>query len=246
MSSPGSRQVSDVVLDIDGISAGYGHFTVLRDVSMTVRQGVVVGIIGPNGHGKSTLINAISGFVRVTRGQIRLDGNRIDGLPPHQLVARGVVQIPQGDVIFPELTIAENLHVGAYLVRSADARGGRLDEVFSIFPKLEERRDQIASTLSGGERRMLAIGRGLMAKNRILMIDEPSLGLAPIVIDQIYGVLRDLKSAGGTIILVEENPGRVVDFADELFLIDNGSVVWSGLPHEIEHMDGILETYLGA
>lgn len=235
----------ETILDIDGISAGYGDFTVLRDISIKVGQGTVAGIIGPNGHGKTTLINAISGFVRVTRGQIRLDGSRIDGLPPHKMVARGVVQIPQGDFIFPDLTIAENLHVGAYLEPSAEARGSRLDHVFSIFPKLAERHGQTASSLSGGERRMLAIGRGLMAKSRILLIDEPSLGLAPIVIDQIYEVLRGLKNAGSTILLVEENPGRIADFADELFLIDNGSIVWSGSPGEMERMDSMIETYLG-
>lgn len=237
--------MSETVLEIDGISAGYGDLTVLRDISIAVKGGTVAGIIGPNGHGKTTLINAISGFVRTAHGQIRLDGKRIDHLTPHKIVAKGVVQIPQGDFIFPDLTVAENLYIGGYLEPTAEVRGSRLDHVFSIFPKLADRRHQIASTLSGGERRMLAIGRGLMVKNRILLIDEPSLGLAPIVIDQIYEVLRSLKKAGNTIILVEENPGRIDDFADELFLIDNGSVVWSGSPREAERMDSMLETYLG-
>lgn len=237
--------MSELVLSVDGLSAGYGAVTVLRDMSFAVTQGGVIGIIGPNGHGKSTLINAISGFVRLSGGQIRLDGDRIDGLPPHRIVERGIVQIPQGDLIFPDLTILENLHVGGYLDLSFEARRISLDEIFSILPKLAERRRQVASTLSGGERRMLAIGRGLMIKSRVLMIDEPSLGLAPIVIDQIYQLLFDLKKAGRTILLVEENPDRVMDFADQVLLIDNGAIVWSGAPGEMQRLAGMLETYLG-
>jgi branched-chain amino acid transport system ATP-binding protein len=234
-----------MVLSVDGMSAGYGAVTVLRDISFGVAQGSVTGIIGPNGHGKSTLINAISGFVRVTGGQIQLDGDRVDGLPPFRIVERGIVQIPQGDLIFPDLTILENLHVGAYLEPSSEVRKTSLDEIFSILPKLAERRLQVASTLSGGERRMLAIGRGLMTKSRVLMIDEPSLGLAPIVIDQIYKVLFDLKKDGRTILLVEENPDRMMDFADQVLLVDNGAIVWRGAPGDMQHLDGMLETYLG-
>lgn len=235
----------EIVLNVDGMSAGYGAFAVLRDVSFAVAKGSVTGIIGPNGHGKSTLINAISGFVSVSGGQVRLDGDRIDGLPPYKIVERGIVQIPQGDLIFPDLTILENLQVGAYLELSSEVRRAKLDEIFSILPKLAERRLQVASTLSGGERRMLAIGRGLMTRSRVLMIDEPSLGLAPIVIDQIYQVLFDLKKDGRTILLVEENPDRVMDFADQILLVDNGAIVWRGAPGDMQHLDGMLETYLG-
>lgn len=232
-------------LRVEGLSAAYGAVTVLRDISFAVAQGSVTGIIGPNGHGKSTLVNAISGFVRVSAGQIQLDGDRVDGLPPYRIVERGIVQIPQGDLIFPDLTILENLQVGGYLETSFDARKSALDDIFSILPKLAERRHQVASTLSGGERRMLAIGRGLMTKSRVLMIDEPSLGLAPIVIDQIYQLLFDLKKSGRTILLVEENPDRVMDFADQVLLVDNGAIAWRGAPGEMQRLDGMLETYLG-
>jgi branched-chain amino acid transport system ATP-binding protein len=233
------------VLTVDRVSAGYGAVTVLRDISFTIGRGGVVGVIGPNGHGKSTLVNAISGFVGLSRGRISLDGERIDGLPAHRIVERGIVQIPQGDLIFPDLTILDNLRVGGHLELSADTRRAALDEIFSILPKLADRRHQVASTLSGGERRMLAIGRGLMTKSRVLMIDEPSLGLAPIVIDQIYQVLFDLKNGGRTILLVEENPDRVIDFADHVLLIDNGAIGWSGAPEDMQRLDGMLETYLG-
>lgn len=234
------------LLDITRVSAGYGSLTVLRDVSIGIRPGTVVGIIGPNGHGKTTLMNAISGFVRLSKGNIRLDGQRIDGLPPHRIAAGGIAHIPQGDLVFPDLTVSENLSMGAYLERSADRRRERLDYVYSIFPKLEQRSNQCASSLSGGERRMLAIGRGLMGDSRLLLVDEPSLGLAPIIIEQIYAALRELKKSGRTILIVEENPARFTDLADEVHLLDNGTVVWRGHPSELEHNEALLQTYLGA
>ncbi|WP_210211122.1 ABC transporter ATP-binding protein [Borborobacter arsenicus] len=202
------------LLDITRVSAGYGSFTVLRDVSISIRPGTVFGIIGPNGHGKTTLMNAISGFVRLSKGSIRLGGQRIDGLPPHRIAASGVAHIPQGDLVFPDLSVFENLSMGAYLERSAARQRERLDYVYSIFPKLGQRSNQCASSLSGGERRMLAIGRGLMGDSRLLLVDEPSLGLAPIIIEQIYEVLRVLKkkrpddSGGGGKSCPPHRPGR--------------------------------------
>lgn len=237
--------MTEILLKIDGISAGYGNATVLRDVSIDIRKGDVIGIIGPNGHGKTTLLNTISGFVRPKYGAIIYFGRVINLLRPEQIVKRGIIQIPQGDLVFPDMTIEENLYVGSYLEDSPARRNASLEDVFQIFPKLQQRRDQVASTLSGGERRMLAIGRGLMSPSEILMVDEPSLGLAPIVIDQVYAVLDELKKQGRTIILVEENPGRVEDFADQVVLLDNGSIVWSGSAGELKESDNILETYLG-
>lgn len=234
------------MLDIAQISAGYGSVTVLRDVSISIRPGTVVGIIGPNGHGKTTLMNVISGFVKLSRGRIHLDGERIDGLPPHKVAVAGVAHIPQGDLVFPDLSVFENLSMGAYLDPSAQRRRERLEYVYSIFPKLAQRSTQCASSLSGGERRMLAIGRGLMGDSRLLLVDEPSLGLAPIIIEQIYEVLRELKKSGRTILVVEENPARFADLADEVHLLDNGAVVWRGRPSDLEHNDALLDTYLGA
>lgn len=233
------------LLTLRDVEAGYGGQRVLRGVGFDVPAGQVVTLIGPNGHGKTTLLYCISGLVRPTRGEIRLDGQSIVGLPVDRIVERGIVHIPQGDMIFPDMSVLDNLLMGAYLDAAAATREERLHRVLSLLPRLAERRAQTASTLSGGERRMLAIGRGLMAGGRILLIDEPSLGLAPIVIDQIYQVIADLKAEGRTILLVEENASRVVELADRVHLLDNGEIVWEGPAAELAENDELLETYLG-
>ena len=231
-------------LEVDGLTAGYHGQPVLRDLSLHVNDGGAVGIIGPNGHGKTTLLRAISSLIPVMGGDIRLDGASIKGVRADKVVQQGVVHIPQGDLIFTELTVLKNLTMGAYLAPKSEI-GSRLKGVFEIFPRLEERQGQMASTLSGGERRMLALGRGLMSAGRIMLIDEPSLGLAPIVVDQIYDVIRDLKAEGRTILIVEENISRIVDFADYVYLVDHGEFVWEGEPDELMRHEKILETYLG-
>ncbi len=231
-------------LELDGLTAGYHGQPVLRDLSLHVDDGGAVGIIGPNGHGKTTLLRAISSLIPIMGGDIRLDGTSIKGLRADKVVQRGVVHIPQGDLIFTDLTVLKNLTMGAYLAPKSEI-GQRLKGVFEIFPRLEERQSQTASTLSGGERRMLALGRGLMSAGRIMLIDEPSLGLAPIVVDQIYDVIRDLKAEGRTILIVEENISRIVDFADYVYLVDHGEFVWEGEPDELMRHEKILETYLG-
>ena len=232
-------------LAVEGVSAGYSGQQVLRDLSLVVEPGSLTAIVGPNGHGKSTLLRAISGLVRPTAGSIRLGETRLDRLRPDQIVGAGVVQVPQGDLLFPEMTVLENLQMGAYLPSAAAQLATRLEEVFSLLPKLRERQGQVASTLSGGERRMVGIGRGLMADGTLLMLDEPSLGLAPIIIDQIYEVIMALKRSGRTILLVEENATRVADKADRIHLLDRGSFVWSGAGPELLARPEILSTYLG-
>lgn len=232
-------------LVLDNVSAGYGHHLVLRNISLRVGEGSLAALIGPNGHGKTTLLRTISGLVRVRSGTISLHGQRIDALRPDSVVAAGVVHVPQGDLLFPEMTVLENLRMGAYLPEAARHEGERLEEVFALLPKLKERQRQVASTLSGGERRMVGIGRGLMAGGRILMLDEPSLGLAPIVIDQIYAVIAALKASGRTIMVVEENATRIAGIADEMHLLDNGSFAWSGSGAELLSRPEILATYLG-
>lgn len=233
------------LLEVDGITAGYHGQPVLRGISLEIENGATVGIIGPNGHGKTTLLNCISGLVPLMEGDIRVDEQSIKGLPANRVVERGVIHVPQGDRIFPEMSVRDNLIMGAYLPAAYREVPRRLPEIFEIFPKLQERQSQIASTLSGGERRMLGIGRGLMADGRILMVDEPSLGLAPIAVDLIYDVLRRLKSEGRTILIVEENISRIMDFADRIYLIDHGEIVWSGEPDELHGRSELLETYLG-
>ncbi|MSO73734.1 MAG: ABC transporter ATP-binding protein [Alphaproteobacteria bacterium] len=234
------------LLALEAVTAGYHGQPVLRNVSLDVPEGATVGIIGPNGHGKTTLLNCISGLVPLMAGNIVFDSRAIAGLLANRVVERGIVHVPQGDRIFPEMSVRDNLVMGAYLPKAYKKLAERLLMVFEIFPTLKERQGQIASTLSGGERRMLGIGRGLMAESRILLIDEPSLGLAPIAVDLIYKVLRRLKAEGRTILIVEENMSRIMDFADHIYLIDHGEIVWSGKPDELQKRTEVLATYLGA
>jgi branched-chain amino acid transport system ATP-binding protein len=233
------------LLEIDSLEAGYGAQAVLHGLNLTVGEGSFAALVGPNGHGKSTTLRAISGLLQARAGSIRFAGSKIDRLRPDQIVAAGIVHVPQGDMLFPELTVIENLRLGAYLPKAAAESRTRLDEVFALLPKLRERQDQVASTLSGGERRMVGIGRGLMAGGRLLMLDEPSLGLAPIVIDQIYDVVQHLAASGRTILVVEENAMRIAEMADRMHLMDNGRIAWDGLGQEFLSRPEILSAYLG-
>jgi len=233
------------LVELTDVSAGYGGQKVLRGISFSVAEGSLVTVIGPNGHGKSTLLRCISGLVTLTSGSISFDGTSLQNFKAHQIVDRGIIHVPQGDMIFPDMTVLDNLLMGAYLPSASAKAKGRLNDIFQILPVLAERRHQISSTLSGGERRMLGIGRGLMSGGRILMIDEPSLGLAPIVIEEIYKVITDLKQQGRTILLVEENASRVMELADRIMLLDQGSIVWQGTPADLVDHAELIETYLG-
>ena len=235
-----------VALQIRNLQAGYGGLSVLRDISFDVGEGSVVALIGPNGHGKSTLLKCISGLVKPWAGEIIFSGKSLGGLRPHQIVQQGIHHIPQGDLIFSDMTVYDNLMMGAYLPEAYSEAPRRLDEIFSLLPRLKERQQQVGSTLSGGERRMLSIGRGLMGGGRLLMIDEPSLGLAPLMIDQIYGVISNLQKQGLTVLIVEENASRIVDLAERVYLLDDGKLVWQGSARDLEVSEGVLATYLGA
>lgn len=238
--------MAEPALKLEGVKAGYADRIVLQSVDLEIGKGALTAIIGPNGHGKSTLLKTISGILRVREGEISLGGTRIDSLRPDEIVARGVIHVPQGDLLFPGMTIHENLMMGAYRTREAQVISERLERVFALLPKLKDRRHQLAGTLSGGERRMCGIGRGLMTGGDLLMLDEPSLGLAPIVIDQIYEVIFDLRRAGATILLVEENAERIMDAADRIHLLDNGRFAWAGKGAELMARPEIIEAYLGA
>jgi branched-chain amino acid transport system ATP-binding protein len=232
------------VLSLRNVVSGYRELDVLRGISFDVEAGQFITVVGPNGHGKSTLLKTISGLVPLKQGSISIQGS-VTINKPHAIAAKGVAHVPQGDMLFPEMSVLENLLMGAYLAPSKVEINRRLDEVYTLLPKLSDRRSQVASSLSGGERRMVGIGRGLMMGGSIMLIDEPSLGLAPLIIEQIYGVIAELSKSGRTILLVEENPARVADLADHLHLLDDGAIVWSGPPAELLARDELLATYLG-
>ena len=232
-------------LRLVNVSSGYDLQKVIHGISLNIEEGSVVGIIGPNGHGKSTLVKTVSGLVSTWSGQIFFEGLPIEKVPTHERVTLGVVHVPQGDLIFPNMTIEENLRLGAVLADDSEEVERRLDKVFDLFPVLLNRRVQVARTLSGGERRMLGIGRGLMSNGKLMLIDEPSLGLAPKLIDQIYDSLSEMKESGITFLIVEENITRLQNLADWIYLMDNGEFVWSGNPDELQSNSELLSTYLG-
>lgn len=237
--------MSEPLIRIDGLTAGYGSTPVIHDLNLTIEEGTLCAIVGPNGHGKTTLMKTISGLIKVFQGSVTFAGRDITHERVDRIVARGIVHVPQGDLVYPQMTVRDNLLMGGYLEGGSSQLEKRLGTVFELFPKLEERQKQHANSLSGGERRMLGIGRGLMTNGRVVMIDEPSLGLAPIVIEQIYKVINLLMSEGRTIVIVEENVTRVTDLAKEIFLLDTGRFVWNGAPDELMKNRELLKTYLG-
>jgi branched-chain amino acid transport system ATP-binding protein len=238
--------VSDTLLDITGLRAGYESTTVLHGVGLQVQSGEFSVIIGPNGHGKTTLLRVISGLVPATAGTITFAGRDITRMRPERITAQGLVHIPQGDLLFPDMTVLENLTLGAFLHSGGrGARARRLEVVYDIFPRLSERASQRARTLSGGERRMLALGRGLMADARILMIDEPSLGLAPVLVDEVYRQITRIHQSGMTVLLVEENFSRVRHLANRLTLIESGAVRAAGTVAQVLADPAVTATYLG-
>ena len=237
--------MSDSLLDLDGVSAGYAGRPVLREISLSVQSGLVVVILGPNGHGKTTLLRCISGLVKPTTGIIRFDGKTLNRHSSEKIVKLGIAHVPQGDLLFPEMSVRDNLLMGAYLCASAEDRQNRLEKIYALLPKLKERWEQMANSLSGGERRMLAIGRGLMTQGRLMLLDEPSLGLAPVMIDQIYAVINNLKAQGKTIVLVEEHPKRAFEVADLVYLLEDGRIIWQGKPEDMTGRQKMLDAYLG-
>jgi branched-chain amino acid transport system ATP-binding protein len=237
--------MGEPLLTIHKLFSGYADLPVIEGVSLSIDVGQFVAIVGPNGHGKTTLLKTISGLTPVREGHIVFAGDDITGQRADRTVEAGVVHVPQGDLLFPDMTVRENLLMGAYTPEAGKQAAARLEEVFALLPKLRERQQQIASTLSGGERRMTGIGRGLMAGGRLLMLDEPSLGLAPIIIDQIYELIDRLKEAGRTILLVEENATRIAERVDRVYLLDNGRFIWEGSGDELMRRREIVDVYLG-
>lgn len=233
------------MLEVKGLVAGYAGSEVLHGIDLVVEKGEGVVVLGPNGHGKTTLLRAITGLLPPRSGQVLFEGKDITRLRPDVIAATGVVHIPQGDLLFPEMTVTENLLMGAYNRPAWGERKDRLDRVYELFPWLKQRGTQLTRTLSGGERRMLALGRGLMAKARILLIDEPSLGLAPLTTEQIYASIRKVKESGIALLLADENANHVEGLADRVYLLETGSLVRQGPADTLLKDQALLESYLG-
>lgn len=233
------------MLKLNSIVAKYGKIEALKGISLEVRQGELVTLIGSNGAGKSTTIKVISGLLKPVRGEVILEGNKRTGLPAHEMVKHGVGLSPEERHVFPKLTVEENLLMGAYLRKDKKAVAAGMERVYSLFPRLKERYKQMAGSLSGGEQQMLAIGRALMCEPRILLLDEPSLGLAPIVIENIAQIILELKKAGLSILLVEQNANIALRIADRGYLLDTGSIVLEGKATDLLKDDRVRQVYLG-
>ncbi len=231
-------------LQVEGLNAGYGKVPILKGVSFHVEAQEVVAIIGPNGAGKSTLLKTISGLMRPTSGQVRFAGRELAGSAAHVVARSGIAYVPEGGRLFPNMTVGENLSMGAYANR-AILKTGVLEEIFAIFPVLAKRSRQYARTLSGGEKQMLAIGRGLVSRPRLLMLDEPSLGIAPKLVDEIYDRLHALKEKGLTVLLVEQNTNYALELADRGYVLENGCIVLGGTGAELAGNPHIKIHYLG-
>ncbi len=232
------------LLKVDDIHVYYGSIHAVKGVSFEVNEGEVVTLIGANGAGKSTVLNTVSGLLRPRTGTITFDGKDMKGIAPHKIVEHGLAQCPEGRRIFLQMTVEENLEMGAYTQPNSTIVPGIAD-VYKRFPRLEERRKQIAGTLSGGEQQMLAMGRALMSRPKLLMLDEPSMGLAPILVEQIFDIIRELHAAGTTILLVEQNAQAALSVADRAYVLETGKISLSGTGAELMASDKVREAYLG-
>ena len=233
------------MLEIKDLHVSYGGIKALRGINIEVPDGKIVTLIGANGAGKSTLLRTISGLVKSESGSIKLDGKEITGLPNNKICAEGIALSPEGRHVFSDLTVIENLRIGAYLRNDKKAIEKDLEWVFNLFPRLKERSWQFAGTLSGGEQQMLAVGRALMSKPKILMLDEPSLGLAPLVVQQIFDIIREINNSGVTVLLIEQNANMALKTADIAYVIETGEIVLSGTGKQVLENPTVREAYLG-
>jgi branched-chain amino acid transport system ATP-binding protein len=233
------------LLKLDGVRVRYGYVEALKGISLFIEEGEIVALIGANGAGKSTTLRAICGLVPISEGRMEFDGRRIDGLPPHRIVRLGISQVPEGRRIFPRLTVLENLMMGAYFRKDRDRVKEDLDFVFSLFPILAQRRNQKGGTLSGGEQQMLAIGRALMARPRMLLLDEPSLGLAPNLVLRTFDAIKRINEAGVTIFLVEQNAYMALEISNRGYVIENGRIILSDFSENLMGNEFVKRAYLG-
>jgi branched-chain amino acid transport system ATP-binding protein len=233
------------MLTLSAVSASYGAVPAIGDISIDIGEGEAVGLLGANGAGKSTTLRAISGLMRLTAGTITFLGRNIAALPPYKVAELGIAHVPEGRQVFPEMTVRENLEIGSYVPRAKADRGRTLDLVFSIFPVLAERRSQLAGTMSGGEQQMLAVGRGLMLKPRLLMLDEPSLGLAPVMTDITFQKIQEIHAMGTAILLVEQNVARALTLVQRAYVLESGRIIMRGTSADLANNKQVQAAYLG-
>lgn len=237
------ESTSPVVLELRDLHVFYGAIEALKGINLTVRRGEVVALLGANGAGKSTTLRTASGMIAPREGQVLLHGERVDGIKSHDLVRFGIGHVPEGRGVFPRMTVRENLQMGAYRFKSVDKDD--LDRVFTLFPRLGERKSQLGGTLSGGEQQMLAIGRALMGKPEVLLLDEPSMGLAPLIVQQIFEIIKEINEQGTTVLLVEQNASQALRMADRGYVLETGSVAMEGGAAELLSDPRVRAAYLG-
>ena len=233
------------MLSLDTVSAGYGSFQALFGVSLQVSRGEAVGVIGPNGAGKTTLMRVISGILPMREGSMTLEGHAIEGLPAHRVVEQGIAHVPENRRLFPRLSVEENLRIGAFIPAARARFSEQLDRVYDLFPRLKDRRTQLAGTMSGGEQQMCAIARALMSKPKVLLMDEPSAGLAPLVVEQVFELVRRILVEGLTVLIVEQNVQQVLEVVDRAYLLEVGAIRLSGTAAELKGNSLIREAYMG-
>jgi branched-chain amino acid transport system ATP-binding protein len=233
------------MLALRSIDAGYGSFQALFGVNLEVRAGEAVGVIGPNGAGKTTLMRVISGLIRPGSGSITMEGIDVLATPPHRIISLGIAHVPEHRRLFPRLTVEDNLKMGAYMPAARARFAGRLEFVFDLFPRMKERRHQMAGTMSGGEQQMCAIGRALMSNPKLLLLDEPSAGLAPVVVQQVFELVKRIRASGLTVLIVEQNVQQVLRIVDRAYLLEAGTIRSSGTSAEMKSTDTIKQAYLG-
>lgn len=235
----------EILLNVSNIDAFHGSFQALWDVSLAIQPGEIVAIIGANGSGKSTLLDTISGLVHPASGHIEFEGKDISALSPFKVVDMGISQVPEGRRVFPDMTVLENLVIGSYTRRARSKRDDNLQRIYQLFPRVEERKDQLAKTLSGGEQQMLALGRGLMADPKLMLLDEMSLGLAPFLVNDLYRALREIRETGITILFVEQNARKSLIEADRAYIMEAGRVVLSGPTAQLREDEKVKKAYFG-
>ena len=234
---------TEVMLDVDDVEVRYGAIRALKGVSFHVNTGEIVALLGANGAGKTTTQKTVSGMLRPSLGSITYEGERIDGVPAHELISLGICHVPEGRHVFPRMTVAENLEMGAFRFRKVDQAD--LERVLDLFPRLRERYKQLGGTLSGGEQQMLAIGRALMGKPRLLLLDEPSMGLAPLIVAQIFEIVKEINKDGVTVLLVEQNASQALALANRGYVLETGEIVLTGTGAELLADDRVRAAYLG-